>query len=180
MYLNPVSAFGDNYLWLLHDTKRALLVDPGDAAPVLRALQASRLQLESILVTHHHADHTGGIDTLRQATGATVCGPAAECMPAPFQPLREGNRVATLGLDFQVLKVPGHTAEHMPSAPRTGMASLCSFVATRFFQGAAAGCLKERRRKCWHRLTSSPIAGHNTSLLRTRVHTGQPSLCACR
>ena len=113
MYLIPVSAFADNYLWLLHDGKRALVVDPGDAGPVLRALQASRLQLESILVTHHHADHTGGVDALRKETGATVYGPATERIPAPFQPLREGDRVATLGLDFQVLDVPGHTAGHI-------------------------------------------------------------------
>ncbi|MEO8014001.1 MAG: hydroxyacylglutathione hydrolase [Polaromonas sp.] len=113
MYLIPVSAFADNYLWLLHDGKRALVVDPGDAEPVLRALQASRLQLESILVTHHHADHTGGVDALRQATGATVYGPATERIPAPFQPLREGDRVTTLDLDFQVLEVPGHTAGHI-------------------------------------------------------------------
>jgi hydroxyacylglutathione hydrolase len=113
MYLIPVPAFADNYLWLLHDGKRALVVDPGDAEPVLRALEASRLQLESILVTHHHADHTGGIDALRQATGAAVYGPATEHLPAPFQPLRQGDRVTALGLDFQVLDVPGHTAGHI-------------------------------------------------------------------
>ena len=113
MYLIPVSAFANNYLWLLHDGKRALVVDPGDAEPVLRALKESRLQLESILVTHHHADHTGGVDALRKATGATVYGPATERIPAPFQPLRESDRVATLGLDFQVLDVPGHTAGHI-------------------------------------------------------------------
>ena len=113
MYLIPVSAFADNYLWLLHDGKRALVVDPGDAEPILQALQASRLQLESILVTHHHADHTAGVNALREATGATVYGPATERIPAPFQPLREGDRVAALGLDFQVLDVPGHTAGHI-------------------------------------------------------------------
>ena len=113
MYLIPVSAFADNYLWLLHDGKRALVVDPGDAEPVLRALNASGLQLESILVTHHHADHTGGVDALRQATGATVYGPASERIPAPFEPLREGDSVRSLGLDFQVLDVPGHTAGHI-------------------------------------------------------------------
>jgi hydroxyacylglutathione hydrolase len=113
MYLIPVSAFSDNYLWLLHDGRRALVVDPGDAEPVMRVLEASRLRLESILVTHHHADHTGGVDALRKATGATVYGPATERIPAPFQPLREGDRVTALGLDFQVLDVPGHTAGHI-------------------------------------------------------------------
>ena len=113
MYLIPVSAFADNYLWLLHDGKRALVVEPGGAEPVVRALQASRLPLESILVTHHHADHTAGINALRQATGATVHGPAAKRIPAPFEPLREGDSVRCLGLDFQVFDVHGHTAGHI-------------------------------------------------------------------
>ncbi len=76
--LIPIPAFADNYLWMLHDGKRALVVDPGDAAPVSRYLKEHALQLESILVTHHHADHTGGVDELREATGAKVYGPAAE------------------------------------------------------------------------------------------------------
>ena len=113
MYLIPIPAFADNYLWLLHDGKRALVVDPGDAEPVLHALAQYNLQLESILVTHHHADHTGGVDALRKATGATVHGPATERIPAPFQPLREGDTVRALDVDFQVLDVPGHTAGHI-------------------------------------------------------------------
>jgi hydroxyacylglutathione hydrolase len=84
MYLIPIPAFDDNYLWLLHDGKRALVVDPGDAGPVLRALDEHALQLESILVTHHHADHTGGVDALREATGAQVWGPATERIPKPL------------------------------------------------------------------------------------------------
>jgi hydroxyacylglutathione hydrolase len=113
MYLIPIPAFADNYLWLLHDGKRALVVDPGDAEPVLRALAQHTLQLESILVTHHHADHTGGVDVLRQACGAKVYGPATECIPQPFTPLQGGDTANALGLDFQILDVPGHTAGHI-------------------------------------------------------------------
>ena len=113
MHLIPIPAFTDNYLWLLHDGQRALVVDPGDATPVLHALQQHGLQLASILVTHHHADHTGGVAELRQATGASVYGPATESVPQPFAPLQEGDTVATLGLNFQVLDVPGHTAGHI-------------------------------------------------------------------
>ena len=113
MYLIPIPAFADNYLWLLHDDKRALVVDPGDAEPVLRALEQHALQLESILVTHHHADHTGGVDVLRQACGAKVYGPATERIPQPFTPLQGGDMAHALALDFQVLDVPGHTAGHI-------------------------------------------------------------------
>ncbi|MCX7258297.1 MAG: hydroxyacylglutathione hydrolase [Polaromonas sp.] len=113
MYLIPIPAFTDNYLWLLHDGEYALVVDPGEAAPVQQALAQHGLQLTSILVTHHHADHTGGVAALRDATGAQVYGPASESIPAPFTPLKEGATVHTLGLDFQVLDVPGHTAGHI-------------------------------------------------------------------
>jgi hydroxyacylglutathione hydrolase len=113
MYLIPIPAFDDNYLWLLHDGKRALVVDPGDAGPVLRALEEHALQLESILVTHHHADHTGGVDALREATGARVWGPATERIPQPYTRLTGGGTARALGLDFQVIDVPGHTAGHI-------------------------------------------------------------------
>jgi hydroxyacylglutathione hydrolase len=113
MYLIPVPAFADNYLWLLHDGQHALVVDPGDAQPVLQTLARHALQLTSILVTHHHADHTGGVEALRQATGARVYGPAAESIPEPFTRLKQGDTVQALGLDFQVLDVPGHTAGHI-------------------------------------------------------------------
>ncbi|MDP2257741.1 MAG: hydroxyacylglutathione hydrolase [Polaromonas sp.] len=113
MYLIPIPAFADNYLWLLHDGQRALVVDPGDAEPVLQALKQHALQLTSILVTHHHADHTGGVDALREATGATVYGPATERIPEPFTPLHGRDTVNVLDLDFEVLDVPGHTAGHI-------------------------------------------------------------------
>ncbi|AMO21622.1 hydroxyacylglutathione hydrolase [Ramlibacter solisilvae] len=113
MKLIPLPAFQDNYLWLLHDGQRALVVDPGDAQPVMAFLQSEGLQLEAILVTHHHPDHIGGVDALRAATGARVWGPARERIPQPLTPLSEGDRLTLLGLEFTVLDVPGHTAGHV-------------------------------------------------------------------
>ena len=98
---------------MLHDGERALVVDPGDAQPVLDALQRTGLQLQAILVTHHHGDHTGGIGALRDSTGAVVYGPASENIPGPLTPLLGGQTVAALGLEFRVIDVPGHTAGHI-------------------------------------------------------------------
>jgi hydroxyacylglutathione hydrolase len=113
MNLIPLPAFADNYIWLLHDGHQALVVDPGDANPVLESLQRLGLRLDTILVTHHHADHTGGVAALRQATGARVFGPARETMPEPITRLQDADRLSSLGLEFTVLEVPGHTAGHI-------------------------------------------------------------------
>ena len=113
MELIALPAFNDNYLWLLHDGQQALVVDPGDAAPVRAALERLGLRLTSILVTHHHADHTGGVAELRAETGAQVFGPARERIPEPYTPLQGGDVVQTLGVSFRVIDVPGHTAGHI-------------------------------------------------------------------
>src|SRR5512133_2927377 len=113
MQLISLPAFTDNYIWMVHDERRALVVDPGDAQPVLEALQRLGLQLEAILVTHHHNDHTGGVAALRATTGAQVFGPAREPMPQPLTRLSGGDKVEALGLSFQVMDVPGHTAGHI-------------------------------------------------------------------
>jgi len=113
MKLIPLPAFTDNYIWMLHDGHQALVVDPGDAQPVLEALQRLSVRLEAILVTHHHPDHTGGVNALRQATGAKVFGPAREVMPEPLSRLAGGDQLQSLGLTFDVIDVPGHTAGHI-------------------------------------------------------------------
>lgn len=109
----PLPAFDDNYIWLLHNAHDAWVVDPGDPQPVAQALKDKGLQLKGILITHHHSDHTAGVAALRNATGAPVFGPAREAMPEPLQRLGAGDTVPVLGMAFQVLEVPGHTAGHI-------------------------------------------------------------------
>ncbi len=98
---------------MLHDGQQALVVDPGDAQPVQDALGCLGLQLETILITHHHPDHINGVAALRQATSALVFGPAREVMPEPLTRLNGGAMLQSLGLSFSVVDVPGHTAGHI-------------------------------------------------------------------
>ncbi len=113
MNLVPLPAFADNYIWMLQDGPRVIVVDPGDEKPVFDALERDGLQLAAILVTHHHADHTGGVAALHAATAAPVFGPARESVPAPFTPLVQGDHAQALGLHFEVIDIPGHTAGHI-------------------------------------------------------------------
>lgn len=106
-------AFNDNYLWLLVRGDEAAVVDPGDAAPVQRALARQNLRLTAILVTHHHADHVGGVLELKARTGATVFGPAAERIEGVDRAVRGGDSLTAVGTRFRVIDVPGHTAGHI-------------------------------------------------------------------
>ena len=122
---------------MLHDGQEALVVDPGEAEPVLEALERESLTLQSILVTHHHGDHTSGVQALRDATGATVYGPAKERMPEPITRVTEGNRIVALGIDFMVLDVPGHTAGHIAFYTETPGSTPLLFCGDTLF---SAGC----------------------------------------
>ncbi|MBV8501514.1 MAG: hydroxyacylglutathione hydrolase [Paucibacter sp.] len=113
MNLTPLPAFADNYIWMLDNGREALVVDPGDAAPVLQALGERSLSLAGILVTHHHSDHVGGLAELRPHLRGAVYGPARENIPAPYEPLVAGDEATLLGLRFKVIEVPGHTAGHI-------------------------------------------------------------------
>lgn len=110
-----VPAFQDNYLWLIHDGVRAAAVDPGDAAPILDALAAHRLSLAAILLTHHHADHAGGVPDLLRHFDVPVFGPRRESIPGITQSVGEGDTVTIpeLSLQLSVLDVPGHTGGHI-------------------------------------------------------------------
>ena len=82
----PIPAFTDNYIWCISDSKSAVIVDPGDAKPAIEYLEQQDVSLSGILITHHHADHTGGIRQLvawARGRGASVpvYGPAAEHIP---------------------------------------------------------------------------------------------------
>lgn len=113
MNLLPIPAFSDNYIWMLHDAEHAVVVDPGQAEPVLNMLEQLGLKLQGILVTHHHADHVGGVNAIRAGTGAPVWGPAFESLPEPVTRVQGGDSVDLLGGPWQVIDVPGHTSGHI-------------------------------------------------------------------
>jgi len=166
MKLLALPAFADNYIWMLHDGQQALVVDPGESAPVEQALDAQGLKLSAILVTHHHGDHVGGVDALRPRLQGPVYGPAREKIPNPFIPLHDGDAVDWLGQRFDVIDVPGHTAGHIAyfGAARDGEAPIL-FCGDTLFSG---GC---------GRLFEGTPAQMHRSLSRLAALPGDTRVC---
>ena len=111
----PLRAFNDNYVWTLRNARSAVVVDPGEARPVLDYLADQELRLVAILATHHHQDHVGGIAELRRTFPVPVYGPRGEPIPTVTHPVGGGDRVAIdlLDVSFEVLDIPGHTRAHV-------------------------------------------------------------------
>jgi len=116
--VRPVRAFADNYIWLIDAPRtpgRVVVVDPGDAAPVIAELERSGASLAAILLTHHHADHIGGVERLLQLGEVPVVGPQDSRIPICSSRVGDGERcnLPDLGLGFDILAVPGHTLSHI-------------------------------------------------------------------
>lgn len=115
--LHAIPAFTDNYIWtLVDDGGHALVVDPGDATPVIEAMQAHGWQPHTVLVTHHHPDHIGGLPVLRQHwPDLRIIGPRDERIPGLDRIVDEGDEVVIDGMElrFRVKAVPGHTLSHI-------------------------------------------------------------------
>jgi hydroxyacylglutathione hydrolase len=113
--ITPIPAFSDNYIWLFHQqgSRDAWVVDPGDAAPVIERLEKDGLELAGIVITHHHADHTGGVAGLLECFQVPVYGPSDSACGYIDHPLRDGDKLELAGIRFLVLTVPGHTMDHI-------------------------------------------------------------------
>lgn len=159
---------------MLHDGAQALVVDPGDAAPVLRALQTHGLQLVAILVTHHHGDHTGGVDTLKSQTGAQVYGSGGEDIAHLDQPLFGGETLQLLGLEVRVLAVPGHTRAHVAFwLPMTELASEAPilFCGDTLFSGGCGRLFEGTATQMHQSLTTLAALPDNTRICCAHEYT---------
>ena len=114
MRLTALPAFEDNYIWaLVDDEGNAVIVDPGDAAPVLAA-SGMGLWPAGVLVTHHHPDHCGGLAALRERwPSLPVFAPEDPRIDLDCERIGEGSQFQLNGWQFEVLAVPGHTLSHV-------------------------------------------------------------------
>lgn len=134
--IHPVAAFTDNYIWLIESmgTGRVMIVDPGDAEPVVKVLQQNKWTVAAILITHHHADHTGAINKLLQHYDCAVYGPAEEDIGGVTHPVAAASSISLDAdfPDFTIVDTPGHTPGHI-----SYLVEGCLFCGDTLF---AAGC----------------------------------------
>ena len=142
-----IPVLNDNYVWLVHDavSGETAVVDPAVAEPVLEAAKARDWTISQIWNTHWHPDHTGGNAAIKQATGCTITGPAAEAdrIPTLDRMVGEGDTVRLGAQEGVVMEVPAHTAGHIAYYFAQDAALFCgdtlfAMGCGRLFEGTAA------------------------------------------
>jgi hydroxyacylglutathione hydrolase len=155
--ITPIPAFQDNYIWCITQENRCAVVDPGDAAPVLKYIEEHQLLLTDILITHHHPDHIGGVKSLvKKRSDINVIGIDSHRIPYVTAKVNDGDQVTLNGIDtsFNVLMLPGHTKDHIAFHGELGLFcgdTLFSAGCGRLFEGTPA-----QMQQSLARLTSLP------------------------
>lgn len=113
--IKSIPAFRDNYIWIIENSEGGcVVVDPGDAFPVLSYLEKQKCELEAILITHHHNDHIGGIsELLRHYPKVSIVGPENEAIPSLTHRVKDGDTIELFNEPFKILDLKGHTHGHI-------------------------------------------------------------------
>ena len=110
--IEPIKAFNDNYIWLATTNEGSIVIDPGEAHKTIKYLKGNDLNIEAILITNHHFDHTGGIEDMLKFRNVDVYGPVND-IPSINKQLRDGDLFSVIGIDFKIIEIPGHTLDHI-------------------------------------------------------------------
>lgn len=144
----PLPAFTDNYIWCFSNSENCVVVDPGDASVVEAFCHTNGLELTAILITHHHADHTGGLPKLTSSwPNVKVYGPQNPSIKLLTDTLVDGDRIQIedMNLEFDIIQLPGHTLDHIGFIGHGGILcgdTLFSAGCGRLFEGTPAQMLE--------------------------------------
>ena len=110
--IEPIEAFSDNYIWLLTTNEGSIVIDPGESNNLLKILKERNLDLKAILITHHHFDHTAGIDEILSKKSIDVYGPNNNIDSINIR-VTDESKINLLGIEFKIIEIPGHTLDHI-------------------------------------------------------------------
>lgn len=183
--ITPIKAYSDNYIWAITNkeaniktnTHKMALVDPGDADVCMDFIENNQLILSAILITHHHSDHTGGIEKLiaycqKNRWPLTVYGPANEKIPHCDVKLIEKNSVnlSDLNINFQIIDLPGHTAGHIAYYTNGGIEPLL-FCGDTLFSGGCGRLFEGSPEQMLNSLTKLANLPENTKVYCAHEYT---------
>ncbi len=165
-----IPAFEDNYIWFIHGLpekqaeKQIIIVDPGEAWPVLQSIEQNHYQPQAIFITHHHGDHTSGIRDILNQYNIPVYGPAHESIPAITHKLDETKTPAlnSMGLSFKILDVPGHTLGHIAYLHNTDNGFNSLFIGDTLFAGGCGRLFEGSPEQMQHSLDKLLQLDNNT------------------
>ena len=110
--IEPIEAFSDNYIWLLTTNEGSIVIDPGESQNLLKILKENNFNLKAILITHHHFDHTGGINEILSEKSIDVYGPNNNIDSINIR-VTNKSKINLLGIEFEIIEIPGHTLDHI-------------------------------------------------------------------
>ncbi len=114
--IHPIPVLADNIIWIWVKGNQAVVIDPAISTPVISWLKANRLNLNSVLQTHHHEDHIGGTKALLEVwPSASVIASKRDLdrIPLQTQSVIDNEILSLLGEEIKVIEVPGHTRNHV-------------------------------------------------------------------
>ena len=110
--IEPIKAFEDNYIWLLTTNEGSIVIDPGESSKIKSLIDNNEIDLKGILITHHHYDHTNGLNDLSKNGMLDIYGPENNIVEINKR-VKDSDRISIIGLDFEIIEVPGHTLDHI-------------------------------------------------------------------
>ena len=110
--IKPIKALSDNYIWLVTTNEGSIVIDPGESKQIIDLVKSNEIDLEGILITHHHYDHTNGIEEILKYKKVEVFGPKNN-VNAITKRVKQNDVFNLIGLKFEVIETPGHTLDHI-------------------------------------------------------------------
>jgi len=110
--VEPIRAYDDNYIWLISTNEGSIIVDPGESKEIIKGINENKIDLKGILITHHHFDHTNGLQDLLNIDDFDVFGPVNN-INGINKKVIEADKFSIIGIDFEVIALPGHTLDHI-------------------------------------------------------------------
>ena len=148
--ISHIQAYSDNYIWLIQTNEGNTLVDPGDASPVLDFIQREEIEIDDILITHHHFDHVGGLQSLKPLIKGSIIGPESKNIDKLDYKVKDGELITTIGLEFSVIEIPGHTLDHIAFYSNTEKEVL--FCGDTIFSGGCGRVFEGTHEEMFHSL----------------------------